>query len=159
MRQLIKRAILALLATAAFAAQGQTVPTIRVGWTIPAEEAKYMLMRRPQEFPSQGKTYKIEWVQFQGTAPMVQAAQVPMAAHVFTLHAELEGMRLLPVFEKLLSGWKDQGYELVPADTVYRNLNRAHLPYYEAQSGSVSGRSGHLLLQGKPFLPIQAEVA
>ncbi|MCK9382323.1 MAG: ABC transporter substrate-binding protein [Sulfuritalea sp.] len=73
MRLLIKRAILALLATAALAAQGQTVPTIRVGWTIPAEEAKYMLMRRPQEFPSQGKAYKIEWVQFQGTAPMVQA--------------------------------------------------------------------------------------
>jgi ABC-type nitrate/sulfonate/bicarbonate transport system substrate-binding protein len=73
MEVLIKRAILAILAAAAFAAQGQTVPTIRVGWTIPAEEAKYMLMRRPQEFPNLGKIYKIEWVQFQGTAPMVQA--------------------------------------------------------------------------------------
>ncbi len=47
--------------------------TIRVGWTIPAEEAKYWVMRRPQEFPNLGKTYKIEFVQFQGTAPMVQA--------------------------------------------------------------------------------------
>jgi ABC-type nitrate/sulfonate/bicarbonate transport system substrate-binding protein len=47
--------------------------TIRVGWTIPAEEAKYWIMRRPQEFPNLGKTYKIEFVQFQGTAPMVQA--------------------------------------------------------------------------------------
>jgi ABC-type nitrate/sulfonate/bicarbonate transport system substrate-binding protein len=73
MKLLIKCAILTVLAAAAFAAQGQTVPTIRVGWTIPAEEAKYMLMRRPQEFPSLGKIYRIEWVQFQGTAPMVQA--------------------------------------------------------------------------------------
>lgn len=47
--------------------------TIRVGWTIPAEEAKYWMMRRPQEFPNLGKIYKIEWTQFQGTAPMVQA--------------------------------------------------------------------------------------
>jgi ABC-type nitrate/sulfonate/bicarbonate transport system substrate-binding protein len=56
--------------TSAFAQQPQT---IRVGWTIPAEEAKYWMMRRPDQFPSLGKNYKIEWVQFQGTAPMVQA--------------------------------------------------------------------------------------
>lgn len=47
--------------------------TIRVGWTIPAEESKYWMMRRPTEFPNLGKTYKIEWTQFQGTAPMTQA--------------------------------------------------------------------------------------
>src|SRR5690348_17679455 len=48
-------------------------PTIHVGWTIPAEEAKYWMMRRPQEFPDIGKTYNIEWTQFQGIAPMTQA--------------------------------------------------------------------------------------
>src|SRR4051794_23165074 len=47
--------------------------TIRVGWTIPAEESKYWMMRRPQEFTDLGKAFKIEWTQFQGTAPMVQA--------------------------------------------------------------------------------------
>ena len=47
--------------------------TIRVGWTIPAEESKYWMMRRPAEFPELGKTYKVEWVQFQGTGPMAQA--------------------------------------------------------------------------------------
>jgi ABC-type nitrate/sulfonate/bicarbonate transport system substrate-binding protein len=47
--------------------------TIRVGWTIPAEESKYWMMRRPAEFPNLGKTYKVEWTQFQGTAPMTQA--------------------------------------------------------------------------------------
>ncbi|HEX9467957.1 MAG TPA: ABC transporter substrate-binding protein [Bradyrhizobium sp.] len=47
--------------------------TIRVGWTIPAEESKYWMMRRPTEFPDLGKTYNIEWTQFQGTAPMTQA--------------------------------------------------------------------------------------
>src|SRR5438105_10580785 len=48
-------------------------PTIRVGWTIPAEESKYWMMRRPAEFPNLGKTYKIEWSQFQGTSVMSQA--------------------------------------------------------------------------------------
>ena len=72
----MKRMIAALGLAAGFitsAAQAQDIPTIRVGWTIPAEEAKYWMMRRPQEFPDLGKTYKIEWSQFQGTSVMSQA--------------------------------------------------------------------------------------
>ena len=62
-------------AAAMFASLGpsQAQQTIRVGWTIPAEESKYWMMRRPSEFPDIGKTYTIEWTQFQGTAPMTQA--------------------------------------------------------------------------------------
>jgi len=66
-------AALAFPFSLALPAVAQPIPTIRVGWTIPAEEAKYWMMRRPQEFENLGKTYKIEWTQFQGTAPMVQA--------------------------------------------------------------------------------------
>src|SRR3954465_14099853 len=33
--------------------------------------------------------------------------------HVYTLHAELEGMKLAPVFERLLEGWRNAGVELV----------------------------------------------
>jgi len=54
-------------------AKAQEPPTIRVGWTIPAEESKYWMMRRPDKFPNLGKGYKIEWSQFQGTTPMTQA--------------------------------------------------------------------------------------
>lgn len=75
MKRTLLRTTLAavLLASTALPALAQSIPTVRVGWTIPAEEAKYWLMRRPQEFPNLGKTYKIEFIQFQGTAPMVQA--------------------------------------------------------------------------------------
>jgi ABC-type nitrate/sulfonate/bicarbonate transport system substrate-binding protein len=62
-------AALSLIGLSAASAQ----PTIRVGWTIPAEESKYWMMRRPDQFPDLGNAYKVEWVQFQGTAPMVQA--------------------------------------------------------------------------------------
>lgn len=84
--------------------------------------------------------------------PPIAAARDAMSAHVFTLHAELEGMRLLPTFEKLLSGWQEQGYELVSTETVYRHLDRARLPCFAAERGTVAGRSGTLLMQGKPFL-------
>jgi undecaprenyl phosphate-alpha-L-ara4FN deformylase len=77
----------------------------------------------------------------------------PANGHVFTLHAELEGMRLLSVFEQLLTGWKEQGYDLVSTRAIYANLNLKHLPYFNAVHGEIAGRSGHLLLQGLPYLP------
>ncbi len=71
----MKRVVLAaLLGCACMSiARAQDVPTIRVGWTIPAEESKYWMMRRPERFPNLGKGYKVEWSQFQGTSPMTQA--------------------------------------------------------------------------------------
>jgi peptidoglycan/xylan/chitin deacetylase (PgdA/CDA1 family) len=82
----------------------------------------------------------------------VGGSRLAMGAHVFTMHAELEGMRLLPVFEKLLTGWREQGYELVTTDAVYQNLDRSQLPYFAADRGTLPGRSGTLLIQGKQFL-------
>jgi ABC-type nitrate/sulfonate/bicarbonate transport system substrate-binding protein len=66
-------AAVAVAALGASAVPSHAQQTIRVGWTIPAEESKYWMMKRPAEFPDIGKTYNIEWTQFQGTAPMTQA--------------------------------------------------------------------------------------
>lgn len=68
--------------------------------------------------------------------------------HVYTLHAELEGMRLLPVFERLLAGWRAQGYELTSVRKLFESLDLARLPKYSVTWGSVPGRSGKLALQG-----------
>ena len=62
-------ALAVLWSTAVAAEEG----TIRIGWTIPAEEAKYWIMRRGARFSGLGKTYSAQFTQFQGTAPMVQA--------------------------------------------------------------------------------------
>ena len=67
------------------------------------------------------------------------------ADHVFTAHAELEGGKLLQMFDALLAGWKKQGYELVSTDQI--PLGR--LPRHEVVYGEVPGRSGRLALQGK----------
>ena len=68
--------------------------------------------------------------------------------HVFTAHAELEGGKLLPAFEALLAGWREQGYELVSLKALYDSLDVAALPRHEVVYGEIPGRSGTLALQG-----------
>lgn len=69
------------------------------------------------------------------------------ANHVFTLHTELEGMKLLPVFRRLLQGWKQQGYELVSMANQLAALNINTLPAALVGQGTVPGRSGELAVQ------------
>ncbi|SMC25892.1 Peptidoglycan/xylan/chitin deacetylase, PgdA/CDA1 family [Andreprevotia lacus DSM 23236] len=71
--------------------------------------------------------------------------------HVYTLHAELEGMKLLPVFERLLAGWTEQGYKLVSTGELLDTLDLQNLPYHHVEMGEVPGRSGTLALQGALF--------
>ena len=75
-------------------------------------------------------------------------AQPPAAGHVYTLHAELEGNRLRPVFEALLSGWRAQGYALTSLHDYAQALNFAALPKHTVLDKEIPGRSGTLSLQG-----------
>jgi len=68
---------------------------------------------------------------------------------VFTAHAELEGGKLMPMFEALLAGWKSQGYELVALEAMHRTLDVARLPRCEVLQGTVPGRTGTLAVQGE----------
>jgi undecaprenyl phosphate-alpha-L-ara4FN deformylase len=72
--------------------------------------------------------------------------------HVFTLHAELEGMALLPVMERLLAGWRDQGYTLTSTGAYFDTLHAQNLPYCELAWREIPGRSGTLLTQGSAYL-------
>jgi peptidoglycan/xylan/chitin deacetylase (PgdA/CDA1 family) len=78
--------------------------------------------------------------------------QASATGHVYTLHAELEGQRLAPVFEQLLTGWKAQGWRLVATRTLYESLHAMALPRCEVGLGEIPGRSGKVLLQGREFL-------
>lgn len=79
-------------------------------------------------------------------------ATPPPTGHVYTLHAELEGMKLAPAFDRLLTGWKDQGYELVSLRDYAGSLDKTNLPHHEVVLGEIPGRSGALALQGQEFL-------
>lgn len=72
--------------------------------------------------------------------------------HVFTLHAELEGMKLAPTLEKLLTAWREQGYRIVSLAEMAATLDPDRLPRCEIVRGEIPGRSGTLMLQGKAFL-------
>ncbi len=86
-------------------------------------------------------------------AHLLEITREPVAAgHVYTLHAELEGMRLAPVFEQLLVGWKAQGWTLVSTRAMVETLQPLALPRCEVGLGEVPGRTGSLFVQGPEFL-------
>jgi peptidoglycan/xylan/chitin deacetylase (PgdA/CDA1 family) len=84
------------------------------------------------------------------------SADAPPTGHVYTLHAELEGMKLMPVFEQLLAGWQAAGHELVSLKDYYSQLDLKTLPRHAVTCGEIAGRSGTLALQGAEFLPLAA---
>ena len=67
--------------------------------------------------------------------------------HVYTLHAELEGQKLAPIFEQLLSGWKQQGYQLASMANYYDQIRHMTLAAYPVSWGEVPGRAGELMVQ------------
>jgi undecaprenyl phosphate-alpha-L-ara4FN deformylase len=69
---------------------------------------------------------------------------------VFTLHAELEGMRLLPAFDALLQKWRAAGVKLGNMATLHEKALLAPVPERDVIRGEVAGRSGLLALQAVP---------
>lgn len=66
--------------------------------------------------------------------------------HVFTLHAELEGQKLAPIFEELMSGWQSQGYDLVSMADYWQTVRDDVLPVHPVTWGILPGRSGELIV-------------
>ncbi len=78
---------------------------------------------------------------------------------VFTLHAELEGLKFGDTLERLLTGWREQGFEMVSLGSLRDALDPALLPRHEILRGEVPGRSGLLMVQGEEFLSTWKEAA
>jgi peptidoglycan/xylan/chitin deacetylase (PgdA/CDA1 family) len=70
----------------------------------------------------------------------------PPNGHVFTLQAEFEGGKWLPVFEQLLEGWKAQGYDIVSLRTYAEGLP-ASLSRHEIEMRAVEGSIGMQAVQ------------
>ena len=63
---------------------------------------------------------------------------------VFTLHAELEGMRLLGAFESLLVQWQRAGAQILRMGKIHELALQGSLPVRAVVMGEVPGRSGLL---------------
>jgi undecaprenyl phosphate-alpha-L-ara4FN deformylase len=83
--------------------------------------------------------------------PILALTETP-APHVYTLHAELEGGKVAPAFERLLDGWRSQGYDLVALREIADALNLKNLPRHEMVMDEIPGRSGEVAVQGPEFL-------
>jgi len=71
-------------------------------------------------------------------------------SHVFTLRAAAEGLKRAPAFEKLLEGWKAQGYGFVAMRELLREAAGTTLPQHSVEL--LPGRGGRVALQGPEFL-------
>jgi undecaprenyl phosphate-alpha-L-ara4FN deformylase len=66
--------------------------------------------------------------------------------HVFTLHAELEGQKLAPIFNQLLTGWQEQGYQCTSMADYFVSIQDKDLPEYPLTWAELPGRSGELFV-------------
>jgi undecaprenyl phosphate-alpha-L-ara4FN deformylase len=67
--------------------------------------------------------------------------------HVFTLHAELEGMRLLGAFESLLDKWQAAGARITRMARIHELGIQLPMPEQTVIMGEIPGRSGVLATQ------------
>jgi peptidoglycan/xylan/chitin deacetylase (PgdA/CDA1 family) len=81
------------------------------------------------------------------------AAAPDKALQVFTLHAELEGMRLYGAFDSLLQKWRDAGAALGCMADLHALATRRPLPARRVIFGEIPGRSGTLAVQAPGAAP------
>jgi peptidoglycan/xylan/chitin deacetylase (PgdA/CDA1 family) len=106
----------------------------------------------PTTLPTLDELIGREGITAENVAARVLAAtrDARPGGHVYTLHAELEGMQLLPVMDQLLAGWRAAGHTVSTLEDGYRALDIGGLPRHEVVWGEVEGRSGFLAVQGPP---------
>ena len=114
--------------------QGKVFRTLQVPTTLPTLDE---LMGRP-EFPSDQLVDRyLSWL---------QSGNV----HVYTAHAEIEGMKQLGLFRELLTRALQNGWQVTAVERVARAsmAQRDSVPVCEMIAGEIDGRSGTLALQG-----------
>ncbi len=80
-----------------------------------------------------------------GDAVFERSQRVPPSGlHVFTLHAELEGLRLLDAFERLLTLWRDAGAVVTRMASVHALARERVWPSRAVVMSQIPGRSGLL---------------
>jgi undecaprenyl phosphate-alpha-L-ara4FN deformylase len=86
-------------------------------------------------------------------ALLARTASTSRELEVYTLHAELEGQRLLPVMQRLLDGWRAQGHRFVTLGAAAKRIDPGTLPRLPLRTGEVPGRSGTLEVQAVAVEP------
>ncbi len=108
-------------------------------------------LQLPTTLPTLDEMIGLDGCTEANVADRVLALTRQQAGHdqVFTLHAEIEGMRLAPAFDALLQGWTRAGVQPCSLGELARTLDRPALPTQAILQGEIPGRSGRLACQGQ----------
>jgi undecaprenyl phosphate-alpha-L-ara4FN deformylase len=104
----------------------------------------------PTTLPTLDELIGLDGRDAMGAAEVVLArSEAGAGDEVFTLHAELEGMKLIDALERLMAGWKDQGFVLGSMETAYARIDPSLVPGRRWRWGAIAGRSGELMVSGE----------
>jgi len=80
---------------------------------------------------------------------ILKFSREPLAhGHVYTLHAELEGMKLIHIMRELLTRWAAEDYNFHTLGTLFAGLDMNKVPRKSVVWGQLEGRSGMLAMEG-----------
>lgn len=103
----------------------------------------------PTTLPTLDELVGRDGINIENAAEHIAAAAAPndTGCHVFTLHAELEGMAYLGLFERVLREWQARSYALGSMRELFETLDVPTLPVHEVVRAEVPGRAGDLAVQ------------
>ncbi|MGQ5525234.1 hypothetical protein ACUHMQ_18500 [Chitinimonas sp. PSY-7] len=78
-------------------------------------------------------------------------ADAPAIGHVFTLSLSADGGKRLPLLQQILTGWQEQGYELVSLQHLHQHTHNHVLPWHNTQQREWPAYEGLLTIQGPAF--------
>jgi undecaprenyl phosphate-alpha-L-ara4FN deformylase len=117
---------------------------------LPSGKAKHV--QYPTTLPTFDELIGIDGAdEFAAVKKLLEITQSNPNDQVFTLHAELEGQKLLPAFEQLLAGWLNQGHDLVTMGELHQSWEATKqldkIAVLPLTWGEIPNRSGELIIQ------------
>jgi len=134
-----------------YSSDGRSEPNlIPYRLALPSGKAKHV--QYPTTLPTFDELIGIDGAdEFAAVKKLLEITQSNPNDQVFTLHAELEGQKLLPAFERLLAGWLNQGHDLVTMGELHQSWRATNqldkIAVLPLTWGEISNRSGELIIQ------------
>ena len=134
-----------------YSSDGRSEPNL-IPYRLTLGEGKAQHVQYPTTLPTFDELIGIDDAdEFDAVKKILAITQSNPNDQVFTLHAELEGQKLLPAFEQLLVGWLNQGHDLVTMGQLHQSWEATKqldkIAVLPMTWGEIPNRSGELIIQ------------
>jgi peptidoglycan/xylan/chitin deacetylase (PgdA/CDA1 family) len=135
----------------AYSSDGRAEPNL-IPYRLALASGKAKHVQYPTTLPTFDELIGIDGAdEFGAVKKLLEITQSNPNDQVFTLHAELEGQKLLPAFEQLLAGWLNQGHDLVTMGELHQSWKATNqldkIAVLPLTWGEIPNRSGELIIQ------------